>query len=602
MPRVHPKRQKRQKILYSILGILLLVSLIPMGLLGWSLVAPFREEVAAKERELQLEKGRRISADVEEYVQEQRERVARAAALLSFLLTHEDPVRFADLVEESGLLDSFEGSGTGVLALQLEVGGRTFPSSNQEVLADQQIARRVREGNEAVIAGRSGAYVSRPLLQLEQSHAAILVVSYPLLLEGNPEGALAGVVSLQPVLSEIQQHGSASYTVYLLDRDLSLFAHGDYGRLARGEDMREVELVRLYAEQEVPYPTSREFVLAEDGVEKPMLGTYYPIASLQWAVFVQTETADAYAQVRSMMRTTAGWLIFTAAFAVVAAVFFANRIAQPIRQLAARTRSVAAGDFSQRVEVRSRNEIGELADTFNVMSQEIEDYVSRVKRASELNQQLFLGSIRTMSAAIDEKDPYTRGHSGRVTRYSLIIGRKLGLSRRQLHLLYVGGLLHDVGKIGIQDDILNKPAMLTDDEFEIMKQHAAKGANIMAPIRSLRDVLPILRYHHERYDGKGYPEGLKGEQIPLLARIVTVADTFDAMTTERPYQKAMTFEVALAKLVEFKGKACDPVIVDAMVQAAADGELAPGRKPAAEGLEGDLGLEEYDVLEEEVLA
>ena len=184
MPGVQPKRQKRQKILYSILGILLLVSLVPMGLLGWSLVAPFREEVAAKERELQLEKGRRISTDVEEYVQEQRDRVARAAALLEFLLVHEEPVRFADLLEESRLLDSFEGVGTGMLALQLEVGGRTFPSRNEQHLHDEQIAPLIREGGGAVLLGIRKEYVSRPVLQLDGPQGAILVVCYPLALVG----------------------------------------------------------------------------------------------------------------------------------------------------------------------------------------------------------------------------------------------------------------------------------------------------------------------------------------------------------------------------------------------------------------------------------
>ena len=138
---------------------------------------------------------------------------------------------------------------------------------------------------------------------------------------------------------------------------------------------------------------------------------------------------------------------------------------------------------------------------------------------------------------------------------------------------HVASLLHDVGKIGIDDAILKKPAGLTKEEFEVMKQHPEKGARIMGTINALRDIVPGMRHHHERYGGGGYPSGLKGEEIPILAGIINVADTFDAMTTNRPYQAAFPFEAAVARINELKGAVCDPKVVEAFNRAYKAGEF-----------------------------
>jgi HD-GYP domain-containing protein (c-di-GMP phosphodiesterase class II) len=169
-----------------------------------------------------------------------------------------------------------------------------------------------------------------------------------------------------------------------------------------------------------------------------------------------------------------------------------------------------------------------------------------------------------LAAAIDEKDPYTRGHSDRVARYSLLIGRQLSLSPEDLDRLRISALLHDVGKIGVDDRVLKKPGSLTPEEFEIMKQHPIKGANIMRPVAQLKDMLPGIELHHEHVDGHGYPHGLKGEDIPLMALIIAVADTLDAMTTHRPYQSAMDLEEALQLIHKKAGTKFDVAVVDAL--------------------------------------
>ncbi|HIE51807.1 MAG TPA: GAF domain-containing protein [Armatimonadetes bacterium] len=196
----------------------------------------------------------------------------------------------------------------------------------------------------------------------------------------------------------------------------------------------------------------------------------------------------------------------------------------------------------------------------------------------------FVQSIRVIANAIDARDPYTRGHSERVTEYALLIARELGLPEGDLEVVRYGGLLHDVGKIGIRDEILLKPGRLTEEEFQIMKSHPVRGADIISPVRQLQRILPALRYHHERYTVDGYPEGLHGEDIPLIARIIGVADTYDAMTTNRPYRKALPREIALQELIRNRGVQFDPQIVDAFLRCVARGEV--------DHLDGQSGAQE----------
>jgi HD-GYP domain-containing protein (c-di-GMP phosphodiesterase class II) len=184
-----------------------------------------------------------------------------------------------------------------------------------------------------------------------------------------------------------------------------------------------------------------------------------------------------------------------------------------------------------------------------------------------------MGSIQMLAGAVDEKDPYTRGHSDRVTRYSLMIAKEMDLPSEFLETLQISAQLHDVGKIGIEDRILKKPGALTAEEFEVMKTHTTKGANLLRPVKQLAEMLPGIELHHEALDGLGYPYGLKDDQIPLLARVIAVADTFDALTTNRPYQHAHTPEEALRIIHNLAGKRLDPKAVDAITAVYERGEI-----------------------------
>ena len=164
---------------------------------------------------------------------------------------------------------------------------------------------------------------------------------------------------------------------------------------------------------------------------------------------------------------------------------------------------------------------------------------------------------------MDARDYYTREHSNRVSAYGVLIARQLQLDSRVVEAIQFGGLLHDIGKIGIPDQVMNKPGRLTDEEFKVMKGHSSLGAGILRRVESLTHLVPLVLYHHERFDGRGYPEGLAGKKIPLGARILNVADSFETITSDRVYHKARSFEEGLAEIRRCSGGQFDPELVDA---------------------------------------
>ncbi|NOR15207.1 MAG: response regulator, partial [Candidatus Aminicenantes bacterium] len=186
-------------------------------------------------------------------------------------------------------------------------------------------------------------------------------------------------------------------------------------------------------------------------------------------------------------------------------------------------------------------------------------------RTSDLVAQqrsLYLSTVKSLASAIDAKDEYTRHHSTRVTEYSLKIARSMGFSESELEDLELAGLLHDVGKIAVPESILNKPGRLTDEEFASIKEHPVRGENILKPVIELKDISKVVRAHHEKYDGNGYPDGLKGREIPLGARIMSIADAYDSITSERPYRKASSHRRAVKEIISCSGTQFDPEVVE----------------------------------------
>jgi len=176
-----------------------------------------------------------------------------------------------------------------------------------------------------------------------------------------------------------------------------------------------------------------------------------------------------------------------------------------------------------------------------------------------------LEAIETLNATVEAKDPYTAGHSQRVQRIALAVGTEMDLDPARLDALKYGGLLHDIGKLAVPDAVLTKPGRLNDAEFTLIKEHSEEGARIVGKLGRLHDAVPIIRHHHERWDGTGYPAALSGEQIPLEASIVGLADAWDAMTTTRPYHRALTFEEAIAEIRDGRGTQFAPAVIDALL-------------------------------------
>ncbi len=188
-------------------------------------------------------------------------------------------------------------------------------------------------------------------------------------------------------------------------------------------------------------------------------------------------------------------------------------------------------------------------------------------------EEMFFQTTDSLADAIEKRDPYTGGHTQRVTQYSLAIAKYLELKPLERKWLKITAVLHDIGKVGIEDRILRKPEPLSPEEFEMIKRHCTIGAEIIEHIRQLRESIPGVKSHHEQLDGTGYPDGLKGEEIPVLARIVSVADTFDAMTTDRPYRRGMGKEAAVQELQRCSGTQFDEKVVEGFLQAYQNGEI-----------------------------
>src|SRR5712691_1691714 len=241
----------------------------------------------------------------------------------------------------------------------------------------------------------------------------------------------------------------------------------------------------------------------------------------------------------------------------------AQRITRPVEHLVRSTAAVSAGNLSHRAPVETNDEIGSLAESFNAMAASLQH------KTQELEESYF-ASMESLARAIDARDPYTFGHSTRVAAISLEIAQALELNAEEQKTLRRAALLHDIGKIGVEDRILRKPGPLTDEDWEAMKQHPLIGYKMLSGLHFLKPSLVGILHHHERWDGKGFPAGLTGGAIPMYTRILTVADTLDAMTSDRPYRAGLAFDEALTQIQKGAGTQFDPGAVEALMKRASE--------------------------------
>ncbi|HEY1470286.1 MAG TPA: HD domain-containing phosphohydrolase [Candidatus Acidoferrum sp.] len=573
-------RSGRVRILWLVLGALLLVSALPVGLYHRQVLELSQEKLVDMERVQQTELTRALSQEVQFFEANLTQQLISQRQILDLTGLSEnvqDPIAEPKVTR---LLENFVESNRNTFIYLTAVGrdgkGTSASQGNFRAEQDPFVAKSLQRA--FVSCMQSTKFRSDPLALAPDNRPAF-VIAVPLKdLRDNFTGMLAAVVSLDPILHRLQDSSVRGRTVFVVDHYGHIVAHPDTKNFVPGEDLSDKSTLVAKIKslpKELRNTETLRFPEKEKSHPIEMVGTYSTFPEVNWAIVAQRSLNEARADagVTELNRQALAFVSIVVLVAVLFGYFFAVGISEPIRGLAASTRAISRGEFHQRTPVRGAAEISELAENFNLMASDIEEYIERLKEAAEENRELFIGSIRMLAAAIDEKDPYTRGHSGRVAKYSTLIAHEMRLSADELDKLKIAALLHDVGKIGVDDRVLKKPGSLTPEEFDIMKTHTTRGANIMRPVSQLKDMLPGIELHHEHMDGRGYPYGLSGPQIPVMARIIAVADTLDAMTTNRPYQSAMDLEYALGRIKALAGSKFDQAVVTALESAVTAGKL-----------------------------
>src|SRR5580700_11687903 len=573
-------RSGRVRILWLVLGALLLVSALPIGLYHRQVLELSQEKLVDTERVQQTELTRSLAQEVQFFESNLTQQLISQRQILTLTGLIDNVTDPAAEPKVTRLLENFVDSNRNSFIYLTAVGrdgkGTTASQGNFRAEQDPFVAKALQRAFQTCV--QSVKFRSDPLALAPDNRPAF-VIAVPLKdSQDNFTGMLAAVVSLDPILHRLQDASVRGRAVFIVDHYGHIVAHPDTKHFVPGEDLSDKShmVAQIKAlPKDLRNTETVHFTEKENGRQVEMVGTYSTFPEVNWAVISErsVDEARADAGVTELNQQALAFVSVVVLVAILFGYFFAVGISTPIRSLAASTRAISRGEFHQRTPVRGASEISELAENFNLMASDIEEYIERLKEAAEENRELFIGSIRMLAAAIDEKDPYTRGHSGRVAKYSIIIAEYMGLDSEEIDRLRISALLHDVGKIGVDDRVLKKPGKLTDEEFDLMKQHPSKGANIMRPVAQLKDMLPGIELHHERMDGAGYPYGLVGDQIPMMARIIAVADTFDAITTNRPYQSAMDLEFAVERIRSLAVVKFDAQVVKSLEAAIAAGRL-----------------------------
>lgn len=540
-------------------GALVLASLVPLLVSDLALIRRNRRALEVLEEKYLTRSSSALADRIAAYHASAREELANAAnsVRLARELTGENP--FTSVNGPEILRGALKGE-TPLLALR-GVNRRGIGSFAGPPDLPSAVEFELRRAFESA---RDGAFYSGDPFEAG-SLGPVSVLAAPVSDQDGLIGVVEAVVSWEAIRREFADESRRDVRATLVDRSGRIL----FPFVARGSRRHPSSLVADF--ERFPGRVTRSEAQPGGGV----LASIAPVGRPDWGVLLERDLDAAFASVDRMVRDTLLWSAAALAGALLLGLFSARRISRPIAQLASSSRLVSEGQYGTNVKVTGTAELADLSENFNRMSESIRDAFENLKRAARENHELFINSIRALAAAIDAKDPYTRGHSERVARYASQVAREMDLPALEIRRVRLSALLHDVGKIGIDDRIIRKPSALTEEEFEIMKTHPAKGAAIMSAIPELKDVIPGMKHHHERWEGGGYPDGLKGENIPLQARIVSVADTFDAMTTTRPYQRAMDIRFVFQRLRDLAGNRFDPAVVDALIRSYEKGELVP---------------------------
>ena len=546
------------KLRHILFGLLLVSGIIPLLISAYHLIGTNKELLETQQTELLTQSAQGFARLLSDNLARTRHQLAQ---LNRGLLATPDQGSVVDRLRSPWANDYLVQSTSsirGLTALWMidENGaGLSSPLGAGNGPVEEKMAEAIRR---AVSGGTPVyRYVTAVSQQGSQTPSVVLAV---------PERSVDGrELVVAAALLQLPLEGITTEDMFLIDgQGQPLWSSG--GNALIEEAVLGSQLVKDFLGNRFSVASQQEINI--NGQVYRVLARAVPVDEADWGVVAHKATDAAFQQVRDMVKGTVLTSLVVVALALFFAVLATRWLSAPIQRLAETSHEIAAGNFDRRVPTGGLTlEVADLAEDFNRMSDYVENYIAQLRSAAQANRQLFISSIRAFAAAIDAKDPYTRGHSERVARFSRAIAHYLGLPKDIQERVWISAVLHDIGKIGVEDKVLLKMGRLTDEEFDKMKQHPVIGADIVEPIHELRMMLPGIRWHHEAWNGSGYPDNLKGEEIPLMARIIGVADTFDAITTNRPYQKASPPEYALQTIKKLTGTKFDAKIVTAFLLA-----------------------------------
>lgn len=371
-----------------------------------------------------------------------------------------------------------------------------------------------------------------------------------------PAGFLIGaqdLLGLDYLVYQVKTANSDIRSIGILGPDRDIIVHSDIKERGRKMEPPEGEVLKKTEDGTVVRRISAapgSFIEVESPIVfmKKSLGSV--VLSVDWSVLSTAQDAAR--------RTLIGVFAIILIVGMVSGVLLSSSLTKPIKELSAGVEELKRGGKGKPLRIFSKDELGRLTASFNEMSELITSQRDRLARNAQELEEAYVSTVRVVAAAIDARDSYTLGHSTRVSDLAVALARELGGSGQEMEDIEIACLFHDVGKIKIPDAILHKTGRLDPAEWEEMKRHPEYGAEILGKAPSLRRFIPAVRHHHEWYDGSGYPDGLRGEAIPRAAAIISLADAYDAMTSDRPYRKAMTGDKALVTIRESSGKQFSP--------------------------------------------
>lgn len=577
---LHPSKIS---LVYFVTFTLLLVGLVPLLLTGWSLSERSGSELRAVENRYQIQLVQEKASQIEMFGQ----RYGDLVKSLSNAFELSNNLEILSSPQTEAKLGETLKKDPNVLALYVKpVGADSLSLFRPGAIGKQELETIALDALGA--SAGEDLFIGPPKKTASSGESVMTMVSQ-VNVDNRSIASVVAVVSLKEIarsivgsttLSEQEMWSAGLPIIFVVGQNGNAIFHPDKGLVDSQKSLANLKIVDEWQQsnrqiQSGLVPFTAEF----GGKSYDMIGAYSTVrigSHTTFGVITMQDERKALASVGEMRWQT--WMISLvfAFFALLVGSIAARTLTSPLLKLSAAAEKIAAGDLSTRVETRNITEIGTLGRSFNTMSDNLEEYIAKLARAATENRELFVGTVKALAAAIDGKDKYTRGHSERVARISVAIGRQMNMGAEELETLRISSLLHDIGKIAVDDAILKKPSALTDAEFEIMKTHPQKGYKIMSQIPAMKEFLPGMYMHHEMVNGQGYPQGLTNEQIPLQAKIVSVADTFDAMTIDRPYQKGMLLPDALERIRSFVGTRYDPLVVEALIRGCESGEIGNG--------------------------